>query len=118
MQGLVMIVRYHHAEIILGAQRAHLVFNDRRQLELLQADAGIIMQRLHAGVGDCRRPTEPFKFEFAFPPRHVFHYILSVDGRLIQRPYQLIVEIDVHRLPANQSSLPMVTSRFHKSFTG
>ena len=47
MECLIMIVRYHHAEIILGSQRAHLVLNDCRQLELLQADAGIIMQRLH-----------------------------------------------------------------------
>jgi len=86
MQRLVVIVRDHHAEIILGAERTHLVFDDGGKLKFFQSRPRVLMQSAHAGIGDRRRPAHALQLERPFAARQGLHDVLGVHWRLTEDP--------------------------------
>ncbi len=101
MKRLIVIVGYHHAEIVFGAERAHAVLDDGGQLVFFQSGTRVVVQRFNAGVGDLRRAPESLDFESALRARHGFDNVFGIDRRLLEIFCNLVVQIDVHRFSAD-----------------
>ena len=103
MKRLIVIVGHHHAEIIFGAERTHLILDNGGELEFFQSGPRVFVQGAHPGIGDRRRPPHTLELERTFAARHGLYDVFGVHRRLTQRFDDLVMQPDMHRFPADQS---------------
>ena len=116
MQRLIVAVGDHHAEIILGAEITHAMFDDGGKFVFFQARPRVFVQRGYAGIGDGGGAPQSFQLERSFAARHVFNDVLGVGWSLLERPNDLIVHIDMHRFAADEPDLAGNTRQTRPQF--